>query len=159
MCLIVFTLSSLDTDEAAGVGEIWRGVCGPVAWHKVGDEDHSSRVWRRRWRGVPQPPLQGGQDEEAAVAEAESLRGRPHGHGARRVAEKLPVVGHWRTVWGELEHAEAEENAAVCLVCCCNSCSWCPKTSLHLRLLLDSLWLHFIASFVVSWLIGSSSKL
>lgn len=79
-------------------------VCGPVAWHRARDEDRSSCVWRRWWRGVPRPPQQGGQDEEAAVAQAESLRGRPHGHGARRVADQLPGVGHWWTVWGEKLH-------------------------------------------------------
>lgn len=94
-----------DTDEAAGVGEIWRGVWARSVTPSWGDEDRSSRVWRRRWRGVPRPPQQDGQDEqdeEAAVAEAQSMRGHPHWHGARRVAEELPVVRHWRTVWGEL---------------------------------------------------------
>lgn len=84
--------------------QVWgrsHDVCGPVAWHRVGDADHSACVRRRWWRGVPQPPQQGGQDEEAAVAQAESRRGRPHGHGARRVADGLPGAGHWGTVWGE----------------------------------------------------------
>lgn len=77
-------------------------LCGPVAWHRTRDEDHYSSAWRRWWRGASRPPQQSWQDEEVAVAQAESLRGHPHGHRARRVADKLPVIGHGG-VWGELE--------------------------------------------------------
>lgn len=102
--LMLFTLVLPDSDEAAA--GVWETRCG--AWargvtHGAEDEDRSScvRGWRR-W-GVPRPPQPGGQDEEAAVAQqAQSLRGRPHGRGARRVADGIPVAGHRRTLPGEL---------------------------------------------------------
>ena len=93
------------TDEAAGVGAIWRGAWARGVTQSRGDEDRSSGVWRRWWRGAPQPPQQDGQDgqdEEAAVAQDQSLCGRAHGLWAWRVAEELPVDRHWCTVWGEL---------------------------------------------------------
>lgn len=143
----VLTLSSLTQMRATGVGEIWRGVRGPVAWHRAGDEDRSSCVWRRGWRGVPRPPQQDRKDEEAAVAAAESLRGRLHGHGARRVAEELPLVRHGYKVWGESGQnytgflASFREEFSVIA---CNSCCVCPKASLCLTLLTD---IHFVAFY------------
>lgn len=101
--LMFFTLVLPDSDEAAaGVWETRRGAWARSVTHRAEDEDRSSCV--RGWRqwGVPRPPRPGRQDEEAAVAQqAQSLRGRPH--GARCVADGIPVAGHRRTLPGELE--------------------------------------------------------
>lgn len=101
---------------------------GPFAWHRAWDEDRFSGVRRRWWRGVPQPPRQNGQDEAAAVAEAESLHGSPHALRARRVAEELPVDRHWCTVWGE---SPVTFRGCVC-VTDWNRCCLCPEAWLHL---------------------------
>lgn len=85
-------------------GEDLTRCVGPQRDTQPGDEDRSARVRRRRWRGAPWPPQQGGQDEEAAVAQAQPERGRPHRHGAWSVADQLPAAGHGRTVWGERLH-------------------------------------------------------
>lgn len=87
------------------MGELRRvvRVRGPASVTHAAEDEDCSCVRRRRRRRVPRPPQPSGQDEEAAVAQAESLRGRPHAHGARRVADRLPAVGRRRTVRGERE--------------------------------------------------------
>lgn len=118
----------------------------PIAWHRARDEDRSSSVWRRWWRGVPRPPQQGGQDEEAAVPQAQSLRGRPHGLGARCVAEELPAAGRWWTVWGELL-AEWHHRRGRLQFILKDACSCCGSAPHHCSFILAVSHLSSTANF------------